>query len=44
LESLYNTDEYKNYVEDQIYNLESTLQHYSDDAYDYDDYGDNEYN
>jgi hypothetical protein len=43
LESLYNTDEYKNYVEDQIYNLESTLQHYSDDAYDYDDYGDNEY-
>ena len=44
LESLYNTDEYRNYVKDQIYNLESTLQQYSDDAYDYDDYGDNEYN
>lgn len=44
LENLYNTDEYKNYVEDQIYNLESTLQHYSDDAYDYDGYRDNEYN
>ena len=38
LESLYKTDGYKNYVEDQIYNLEATLQNYSNDSYNYEDY------